>query len=85
MRRMDKIFKTMAVFVGTREAEQCRSHHQKMEKKYHSFSKILLSLRRQHYDSEGEELLLEDLTRNNVEMVDIILTASFLNEQPNTS
>ena len=30
MRRMDKIFKTMAVFVGTREAEQCRSHHQKM-------------------------------------------------------
>ena len=30
MRRMDKIFKSMAVFVGTREAEQCRSHHQKM-------------------------------------------------------
>lgn len=30
MRRMDKIFKTMEKFVSSREAEQCRSHHQKM-------------------------------------------------------
>ena len=42
---MDKIFKIMADFIGTREAEQCRSHHQKMEKKYHTFYKILKSLR----------------------------------------
>lgn len=30
MRRLDKIFKTMELFIETREAEQCRSHHQKM-------------------------------------------------------
>jgi hypothetical protein len=29
LRRMDKIFKSMEIFVGTRQAEQCRSHHQK--------------------------------------------------------
>ena len=75
---MDKIFKTMATFVGTREAEQCRSHHQKMEKKYHSIAKILLSLRRQHYDSEVDVGLREDLDRNNVEIVDDILSSETL-------
>lgn len=49
MRRLDKIFKSMSTFIGTREAEQCRSHHQKMEKKFHSFSKILMHLRHEHY------------------------------------
>lgn len=52
MRRLDKIFKTMATFIGSREAEQCRSHHQKMEKKYKTFPCILLYLRRAHYNSE---------------------------------
>jgi hypothetical protein len=51
MRRLDKIFKTMANFIGSREAEQCRSHHQKMEKKYHSFPNITLYLRKFHYGS----------------------------------
>ena len=73
MRRMDKIFKTMATFVGTREAEQCRSHHQKMEKKYHSIARILINLRKQHYDSESEEFLLDDLNTNSVEIIDPIL------------
>lgn len=41
MRRMDKIFKTMEIFIGTRQAEQCRSHHQKMQKKYMNFISIL--------------------------------------------
>ena len=75
---MDKIFKTMALFVGSREAEQCRSHHQKMEKKYNTISKILINLRKQHYDSEDEHLLIEDLNRNQVEIVDNILSAEFL-------
>jgi hypothetical protein len=52
LRRTDRIFKSMANFVETREAEQCRSHHQKMEKKYKYFSKIIMSLRLQHYGSE---------------------------------
>jgi hypothetical protein len=30
MRRLDKIFKAMANFIGTRAADQCRSHHQKI-------------------------------------------------------
>lgn len=54
LRRMDKIFKSMALFVATREAEQCRSHHQKMEKKYdHSFQLILLHLREEHYHTHA--------------------------------
>jgi len=57
MRRLDKIFKTMALFIGSREAEQCRSHHQKMEKKYHSFTNIILYLRTFHYGSEDTILL----------------------------
>lgn len=61
MRRLDKIFKTMATFVGTREAEQCRSHHQKMEKKYQSFSKILVRLREDHYGVESIDGILRDI------------------------
>jgi hypothetical protein len=34
LRRTDKIFKEMAKFIKTRAADQCRSHHQKMEKKH---------------------------------------------------
>ena len=49
-----------------------------MEKKYHSIAKILLSLRRQHYDSEVEVGLREDLERNSIEMVDDILSAETL-------
>lgn len=49
-----------------------------MEKKYHSIAKILLSLRRQHYDSEVEVGLREDLERNRIEMVDDILSAETL-------
>ena len=51
----------MATFVKTREAEQCRSHHQKMEKKYKYFSKILMSLRLQNYNSDDNELILYDM------------------------
>ena len=51
MRRMDKIFKTMADFLGTRAADQCRSHHQKMEKKYKNFYNIIFNLRISHYGS----------------------------------
>lgn len=42
----------MEQFIGTRQAEQCRSHHQKMEKKYQNFPAILKSLRESHYASE---------------------------------
>jgi hypothetical protein len=61
MRRLDKIFKTMSKFIATREAEQCRSHHQKMEKKFTSFAKILLHLREQHYGSLCPEAVHDDI------------------------
>ncbi len=58
MRRMDKIFKSMEMFVGTRQAEQCRSHHQKMEKKYLNFTTIISNLRKMHYNSQEVDPVL---------------------------
>jgi hypothetical protein len=72
MRRLDKIFKTMAGFIGSREAEQCRSHHQKMEKKYFSFPNIALYLRKLHYNSDDARMV-EDMATNNVtEKIEIL-------------
>ena len=51
----------MAKYIGTREAEQCRSHHQKMEKKFGSFSRILRYLRKKHYGNDSTENLLQDV------------------------
>ena len=61
---MDKIFKSMSTFIGTREAEQCRSHHQKMEKKYESFFRILESLRLEFYGTCDVERVRDDLESN---------------------
>jgi len=63
---MDKIFKTMALFIGTREAEQCRSHHQKMEKKYRSFYKIIGVLRDTFYKTHELGPLAHDLRENSL-------------------
>jgi len=63
---MDRIFTSMARFVGSRLAEQCRSHHQKMEKKHHTFTKILKSLRMQHYQSVSLVDLKNDMEANYV-------------------
>jgi hypothetical protein len=63
---MDKIFKSMELFVGTRQAEQCRSHHQKMEKKYHNFITIILNLRKIHYNSIEVEPILHEMTENTI-------------------
>ena len=35
----------MSKFVKTRAADQCRSHHQKMEKKFLTFDEILNSMK----------------------------------------
>ena len=68
MRRLDKIFKTMSTFIGSREAEQCRSHHQKMEKKHHSFSNILLHLRRSHYTTEETHDVEQDMHLSQIQI-----------------
>jgi hypothetical protein len=64
---MDKIFKSMERFVGSREAEQCRSHHQKMEKKYGNFVNILKELRKQIYGTGDADCIVSDMRFNGVE------------------
>jgi hypothetical protein len=81
MRRMDKIFKTMERFVGTREAEQCRSHHQKMEKKYGSFANILKELRRQIYGSGDVDSILSDMKSAGLEVNEDLLSWAFLENE----
>lgn len=63
----------MAMFIGSREAEQCRSHHQKMEKKYQSFPSILLYLRRFHYATEDLAAVQEDMVKNDVKEVGVLI------------
>jgi len=58
----------MATFVGSREAYQCRSHHQKMEKKFgHSIAEILLHLRQIHYASGDSHFLEEELRAKGID------------------
>lgn len=59
LRRSDKIFKTMESFLGTRQAEQCRSHHQKMEKKFKYFERILIHLRNVYYGTLDSAAIAE--------------------------
>ena len=50
----------MSKFVRTRTADQCRSHHQKMEKKYVSLDAIY-QIHEKHY--QMNRVLLEALTQ----------------------
>lgn len=81
MRRMDKIFKTMELFIGTRQAEQCRSHHQKMEKKYLNFPTIIANLRRLHYNTLETEPMLVQLEASGVVAFDGLASMTYLKEQ----
>lgn len=80
MRRMDKIFKTMETFIGTRQAEQCRSHHQKMEKKYHDFVTIIHNLRIQHYDTDDIDPLAADIESSGYPLIEKLATIAELTE-----
>jgi hypothetical protein len=81
MRRMDKIFKSMEMFVGTRQAEQCRSHHQKMEKKYLNFTTIVSNLRKQHYNTLDVDPLLEEINAFGAHATEGVATIEYLMEQ----
>lgn len=78
---MDKIFKSMEMFVGTRQAEQCRSHHQKMEKKYLNFTTIITNLRKQHYSSIDVEPVLEEINAFGAHATEGLATIEYLMEQ----
>lgn len=71
---MDKIFKLMADYIGSREAEQCRSHHQKMEKKHFTFYRILKSLRQEFYVSADAMHVKAALESRNIYDHDPIIT-----------
>ena len=51
----------MSTYIPTRKAEQCRSHHQKMEKKHLSFIKIIAELRTQFFKSWDAHYVKQDL------------------------
>ena len=53
---MEKIFKIMSTYIGTREAEQCRSHHQKyLARCGYDFDKLLLTLEAKVQKSKAAE------------------------------
>ena len=81
LRRMDKIFKSMADFIGSREAEQCRSHHQKMEKKFKSFYKILKNLRFEFYSLADPEYVRRDFENNNITEYDPLIPQEKLEDE----
>lgn len=62
LRRSEKIFKVMSRYLGTRTADQCRSHHQKMEKKCLSFQKIIEYLSETYADVARPLPLFRDPT-----------------------
>lgn len=81
MRRMDKIFKTMADFLGSRAADQCRSHHQKMEKKYKNFYNIIFNLRLNHYGSSLTADLAVELRHLNLCLDEGLISEAVLEQQ----
>lgn len=65
LRRSEKIFKVMSRYLGTRTADQCRSHHQKMEKKCLSFQKILEYLAENYSDGSHVKPPLREIGHRN--------------------
>lgn len=60
IRRSEKIFREMARAIKTRGADQCRSHHQKMENKYPVFDDLLGQLSQLYGDLEEQVLQSRD-------------------------
>lgn len=68
----------MEIFVATREAEQCRSHHQKMQKKHGNFLAILKELRMQNYGAGDADAVLSDMQANGVNCPEELMSWSIL-------
>lgn len=77
---MDKIFKTMADFLGSRAADQCRSHHQKMEKKYKNFYNIIYNLRVTHFGTPSTTDLVAELRQIGVGLEESLISEAQLEE-----
>jgi hypothetical protein len=46
--RTNKLYKAMSEYIGTRNALQCRSHHQKLEEKHLYPNKIIANFKLHH-------------------------------------
>ena len=68
-RRLWKIFKLMSEFIETRSPNQCRSHHQKMERNHKSVSQIITVYKSDYskYDERYSKIkcLLAELNTEN--------------------
>lgn len=78
MRRSEKIFREMAKAIKSRGADQCRSHHQKMVKKYPEFDGLLEYLRKNY--GEFEEEVLRERAREEEELRNPSVDADFSSE-----
>jgi hypothetical protein len=47
LKRAEKLFFEMSLYINSRQSHQCRSHHQKMEKKFADVDAIISFLRQQ--------------------------------------
>jgi hypothetical protein len=73
--RSNKFYEEMSNFIATRNALQCRSHHQKLEEKYthvnkiialykNYFNKNLYKQQMEHLDARTQEKIVEHVTRH---------------------
>jgi len=54
-RKVNKVFKMMSDMIKSRSSVQVKSHHQKLEKKYHNISGIIFNVESQlkrYYDNK---------------------------------
>ena len=71
MRRECKVFKTLSEFVKTRNPNQCRSHHHKMQKDFKTVDETLAYLQLRVPEIEKKS----DRYRENLDK--IVLTSTF--------
>lgn len=63
-RRSNKFFEEMANFINTRNALQCRSHHQKLEEKYRHIPTII-NIFKPFFNVEAYRRTLKSLKKMN--------------------
>jgi len=73
-RRVSKLYKEMAKYIKTRNAFQCRSHHQKLEDR-HCFSNKIIA----HYKKHNDLTLFEEFKLELEELDPQTLVSNTLN------
>ena len=60
-RRNDRVFKMMSNYIISRSPDQCRSHHQKVENKYTSITKILAMLNKKFGGIDIKKIIKDNM------------------------